>query len=173
MKDVIVDSEHPAAKDNTPPLTFVKLASRPHLRLAGKRIMTGASNALPVVALKQDGKPTCTKTTNLSAWGDRRFAVIGGAGFIGSHFVHNLLSDAAVESVTVYDNFSSGSEAHLKGVLDDARLLIVRGDVRDLENLKPAIAGFRNNHPSRIQSGYRESRHRSDGGFLGGHVPDP
>jgi UDP-glucose 4-epimerase len=78
---------------------------------------------------------------SLSGWGDRRFAVIGGAGFIGSHFVHSLLADPAVESVTVYDNFSSGSEMHLKDVRDDARLLVVRGDVRDLENLKPAIEG--------------------------------
>ncbi len=78
---------------------------------------------------------------NLSVWGDKRFAVVGGAGFIGSHFVQNLLTDSAVESVTVYDNFSSGSEAHLKDVLGDARLLIVRGDVRDLESLKPAIEG--------------------------------
>ena len=82
-------------------------------------------------------------------WGDRRSAVIDGAGFIGSHFVHNLLADPAVESVAVYDNFSSGSEAPLKDVMNDARLLIVRGDVGDLENLKPAIVRL---NPDRIRN---------------------
>ncbi len=74
-------------------------------------------------------------------WRERRFAVVGGAGFIGSHFVHDLLADPAVESVTVYDNFSSGSEAHLEEALGDDRLLVVRGDVGDVDDLKIAIQG--------------------------------
>ena len=35
------------------------------------------------------------------------FSVIGGAGFIGSHFVESLLHSG--KSVTVVDNFCSGS----------------------------------------------------------------
>ena len=48
-----------------------------------------------------------------------RFIVVGGAGFIGSHFADRLLADAAVARVTIYDNFSSGREWHLSGHLAD------------------------------------------------------
>ena len=32
--------------------------------------------------------------------------VIGGCGFVGSHFVDRLLGDDSVQSVTVFDNLS-------------------------------------------------------------------
>jgi UDP-glucose 4-epimerase len=67
--------------------------------------------------------------------------VVGGAGFIGGHLVNRLLADHGVERVTVYDNFSSGREAHLEAVRDDPRLDVVRGQVEDLEALVAAAAG--------------------------------
>jgi UDP-glucose 4-epimerase len=66
---------------------------------------------------------------------------VGGAGFIGSHVVARLLSDPEAARVTVYDNFSSGREAHLDPVRDDPRLTVVRGDVGDLEALVEAADG--------------------------------
>jgi UDP-glucose 4-epimerase len=71
----------------------------------------------------------------------RRTIIVGGAGFIGSHFVDALLADPATERVTVYDNFTSGQEWHLAEHLDDERLLIVRGDANELEALTEAMAG--------------------------------
>jgi|tagenome__1003787_1003787.scaffolds.fasta_scaffold20979591_4 UDP-glucose 4-epimerase len=71
----------------------------------------------------------------------RRVCVVGGAGFIGSHFVNRLLSDAATEQVTVYDNFSSGRDWHLEAVSDDPRLTVVRADVGDLAALTEAFRG--------------------------------
>lgn len=70
-----------------------------------------------------------------------RVIVVGGAGFIGSHFVDRLLGDAAAERVTVYDNFSSGRDWHLAGHAADARLTVVRGDAGDLASLTRAMAG--------------------------------
>lgn len=73
----------------------------------------------------------------------RRVCIVGGAGFIGSHFTDRLLGDPATERVTIYDNFSSGREWHLAHHVDDARLDVVRGDVADLERLTDAMAGIR------------------------------
>jgi UDP-glucose 4-epimerase len=70
-----------------------------------------------------------------------RYVVIGGAGFIGGHFVDRLLGDPRIEQVTVYDNFSSGREWHLAPHRDDPRFTIVRRDVSDLESLVDAVSG--------------------------------
>ena len=71
----------------------------------------------------------------------RRVCVVGGAGFIGGHFVDRLLAGDGCEEVTVYDNFSSGREWHLAAHQTDARLTVIRGDVRDLERLVAAVDG--------------------------------
>jgi UDP-glucose 4-epimerase len=71
----------------------------------------------------------------------RRICVVGGAGFIGGHFVDRLLASDGCEGLTVYDNFSSGREWHLAPHRDDARLKVIRGDVRDLEQLVAAADG--------------------------------
>jgi UDP-glucose 4-epimerase len=70
-----------------------------------------------------------------------RWFIVGGAGFIGSHFVDRLLSFAATEQVTIYDNFSSGREWHYEAHLADSRLKIVRADVKDTQQLHSALAG--------------------------------
>lgn len=69
-----------------------------------------------------------------------RFAVVGGAGFIGAHFVEYLLRRGA-EKVTVYDNFTSGRRWHLANVIDDPRLRVEEGDAGDLEHLVRTVAG--------------------------------
>jgi UDP-glucose 4-epimerase len=71
----------------------------------------------------------------------RRICIVGGAGFIGSHFATRLLGSEVTERVTVYDNFSSGREWHLADVADDPRLEIVRADVVDLPSLTDVVSG--------------------------------
>jgi UDP-glucose 4-epimerase len=71
----------------------------------------------------------------------RRTVVVGGAGFIGSHAVDMLLSDAATDRVTVYDNFSSGRWWHLEAHSDDRRLDVIEADVKDLAALTEATEG--------------------------------
>ncbi len=70
-----------------------------------------------------------------------RFIVVGGAGFIGSHFVERLLADERVRQVTVYDNFSSGRDWHLHEHRNDPRLQVVCGEVGDLAALARAMDG--------------------------------
>lgn len=71
----------------------------------------------------------------------RRVCIVGGAGFIGSHFTDRLLGDAETEQVTVFDNFSSGRSWHLEHHRDDPRLRVVRAEVRDLETLAASLDG--------------------------------
>lgn len=70
-----------------------------------------------------------------------RICIVGGAGFIGSHFVDRLLGRPGTQLVTVYDNFSSGRDWHLAQHDADQRLAVVKADVRDLEELVAAASG--------------------------------
>ena len=70
-----------------------------------------------------------------------RFALVGGAGFIGSHLVDRLLAEPGVDLVTVYDNFSSGRTWHLGHHGEDPRLRVVDGDVADQHRLDDVLRG--------------------------------
>jgi len=70
-----------------------------------------------------------------------RVIIIGGAGFLGSHFTDALLAGEHTARLTLYDNFSSGQEWHYAEHADDERLSVVRGDANDLETLCEAMTG--------------------------------
>lgn len=71
----------------------------------------------------------------------KRFFLVGGAGFIGSHFTDRLLSQSGTEQVTLFDNFSSGREWHYDAHANDPRFRVVRGDVKELPALAKAMTG--------------------------------
>jgi UDP-glucose 4-epimerase len=71
----------------------------------------------------------------------QRVFVVGGAGFIGSHFCDRLLGRPDVASVTIYDNFSSGRKWHIEHHADDGRFTVVQGEVADLASLTEAMQG--------------------------------
>ena len=71
----------------------------------------------------------------------RRYFLVGGAGFIGSHFTDHLLGDSETAVVTIYDNFSSGREWHYSHHQGDARLRVIHGDVKDLAALERTMTG--------------------------------
>ncbi len=68
------------------------------------------------------------------------YLVTGGAGFIGSHVVRRLAADPDAR-ITVFDNLTSGRPEHLEGLLDDGRVEIVEGDLKDLDAIVVAIRG--------------------------------
>jgi nucleoside-diphosphate-sugar epimerase len=65
-------------------------------------------------------------------------AVIGGAGFIGSHIVDQLL-DEPVERVIVVDNFVRGTRANLERAAADTRVDIREGSILDLPFLQQVM----------------------------------
>lgn len=71
----------------------------------------------------------------------KRVIIVGGAGFIGSHFTDALLADPGTERVTLYDNFTSGREWHYAEHIGDERLAVVRGEANDVETLSGAMDG--------------------------------
>ncbi|HET8634753.1 MAG TPA: SDR family NAD(P)-dependent oxidoreductase [Gemmatimonadales bacterium] len=63
--------------------------------------------------------------------------VTGGAGFIGSHIVRQLLDDG--RQVTVIDNLSTGSRDNLAEVMD--RITFIEGDIRSSDECDRACRG--------------------------------
>jgi len=73
---------------------------------------------------------------------NQRFFIVGGAGFLGSHFCDHLLArEAGAAAVTIYDNFSSGREWHFAHHAGDPRLRVVRGNAEDTVALAAAMHG--------------------------------
>ena len=71
-----------------------------------------------------------------------KILVIGGAGFIGSFVVSELLKENVAE-VVVYDNFARGNKEYLENQLKDPRcsLFPVGGDIREIDILNEAMKG--------------------------------
>ncbi len=71
-----------------------------------------------------------------------KILVIGGAGFIGSFVVSELLKED-VSEVVIYDNFARGKKSYLEEQLKDSRCSIfpIGGDIRDLDILDAAVKG--------------------------------
>lgn len=65
--------------------------------------------------------------------------VTGGAGFIGSHLVDNLLADG--HDVTVIDNYSTGRPENLSHQKGNPKLRVVETDISKAENLKGLFEG--------------------------------
>ena len=67
--------------------------------------------------------------------------VTGGAGFIGSNYVHHVLATSDDE-VTVFDALTyAGNLDNLKDLEDDARYRFVKGDICDRHAVTEAMAG--------------------------------
>jgi nucleoside-diphosphate-sugar epimerase len=67
-----------------------------------------------------------------------RSLVTGGAGFIGSHIVEQLLRRG--DTVRVLDNFSTGSRDNLNAL--KGSLEILEGDLRDADTVQAAVRGM-------------------------------
>ncbi|MEO6681653.1 MAG: NAD-dependent epimerase/dehydratase family protein [Ginsengibacter sp.] len=71
-----------------------------------------------------------------------KILVIGGAGFIGSYVVSELLKEDVAE-VVVYDNLARGKKEYLEESLKDPRCTFfpIGGDIREIDILNDAMKG--------------------------------
>ncbi len=70
----------------------------------------------------------------------KKYLVTGGAGFIGSNLVRELLKQN--NFVRVADNFSTGKGENLKEFLNNPNFELLEGDVTDLEFAKKSVMGM-------------------------------
>jgi nucleoside-diphosphate-sugar epimerase len=67
------------------------------------------------------------------------YLVTGGAGFIGSHIVDELVRRG--QKVRVLDNFYAGNMENLKGTIK--KIDLIKGDIRDKKAVKRAVKGVK------------------------------
>jgi len=66
----------------------------------------------------------------------KNLLITGGAGFIGSNFVHHVLGKYPDYRVVVYDKLTyAGNLDNLRDVADDPRYAFVQGDIREAEQV--------------------------------------
>lgn len=73
-------------------------------------------------------------------WRSRRVLVTGGASFIGSHLVDQLVSRGA--AVRVVDNLSSGRLRNIQPHVDAGRVEFIQGDLLDQATVHRAVSGI-------------------------------
>ncbi len=90
----------------------------------GTHAVDGESSA------RRDFLANCGSDEGLMDTARGTFAVIGGAGFVGSHVVDQLLAGGAAE-IRVLDNLKRGTRENLRDALGDERVTLIEGSVTD------------------------------------------
>ena len=67
--------------------------------------------------------------------------VTGGAGFIGSYVIEELLLNYQPKKIIILDNLIRGSFENMKGFINDPRVEFIEGDIRNNELLEKCIEG--------------------------------
>lgn len=70
---------------------------------------------------------------------ERKILVTGGAGFIGSNLIEELLNKK--NKVICLDNFATGKRENLKGFLNNPDFTLIEGDIRNLDDCRKATEG--------------------------------
>lgn len=70
----------------------------------------------------------------------KRIMVIGGAGFVGSHLVDQLVAEQPSE-IIVFDNFVRGTRSNLANATLNPSVNIIEGSITDIPALRKAMEG--------------------------------
>lgn len=68
--------------------------------------------------------------------------VTGGCGLIGSTTIEQLLRDHSPARVVILDNLARGALSNVARALNDPRVVLMRGDIRDRETVRRAMNGI-------------------------------
>jgi len=68
---------------------------------------------------------------------NKKILVTGGAGFIGSNLIEELLRLG--NTVTCLDNFATGKRENIQPFLSNPNFTLIEGDIRDLETCRKAV----------------------------------
>lgn len=71
---------------------------------------------------------------------NKRIALIGGAGLVGSHIVDQLIQEPVAE-IVVYDNFVRGSRANLSEAMKCEKVKVVDASMTDRDALRKNLEG--------------------------------
>jgi UDP-glucose 4-epimerase len=71
---------------------------------------------------------------------DSRILVIGGAGFVGSHIVDQLVQENPAE-IRVLDNLVRGKDSNLALAMPSGKVRLLKGSITDLATLHQAVRG--------------------------------
>jgi UDP-glucose 4-epimerase len=71
-----------------------------------------------------------------------RILVTGGCGLIGSTTIDILLRDHAPEQIVILDNLERGTLHNVEQALQDPRVTLVRGDIRDVAAVQKVTKGM-------------------------------
>ena len=70
-----------------------------------------------------------------------RILITGGAGFVGSYIIDQLLTEG-IKEIVVVDNFFRGSRDNLKTALKSPKVKIIEGDIREIKLLNKSFEGI-------------------------------
>ncbi len=73
---------------------------------------------------------------------DANILVTGGCGLIGSTTIDLLLRDSSPGRIVILDDLSRGTLTNVEKSLQDPRVSLIRGDIRDAETVKAATQGM-------------------------------
>lgn len=71
----------------------------------------------------------------------KKVIVTGGAGFIGSNLVKNLL-DLNVEKLLIIDDLSTGNESNISSIVSDERVQFLNSKIEDIESLNELFKDY-------------------------------
>jgi UDP-glucose 4-epimerase len=71
-----------------------------------------------------------------------KIVVTGGCGLVGSTTIDLLLRESSPEKIVILDNLNRGSLANVETALNDPRVSLIKGDIRDVETLKRVTDGM-------------------------------
>jgi UDP-glucose 4-epimerase len=71
-----------------------------------------------------------------------RILVTGGCGLVGSTTIDILLRDHKPEQIVILDNLSRGTLRNVTEILNDPRVKLIKGDIRDVDVVHAATKGM-------------------------------